>query len=150
MPALPDTPERSTVSWCTTLDHVTIVTDDFEASRPVYDAVFGAIGMAPVTDFVDPEAEEGDPGTVAAVGYAPAGSTPVVVLAAGMRSTTNSHFALAVSDRMLIDAVQRAIVGIEGAELLQGARDWEERQLGYYGIQITDPRSNIIELLHRG
>src|SRR5438034_1357049 len=53
----------------TTLDHITIVSDDFEASRPVYDAVLGALGLAPRLDYEDPEADSDDTGTVAAIGY---------------------------------------------------------------------------------
>src|SRR4028119_2212797 len=52
----------------TTLDHVTIVAEDFEASRAVYDALLGCLGLAPTVDFSDPEGDSDDPGPVAAGG----------------------------------------------------------------------------------
>jgi catechol 2,3-dioxygenase-like lactoylglutathione lyase family enzyme len=133
----------------TTLDHISIVTDDFEASRPVYDAVLGAVGLSPVVDYVDPEAEDGDPGTVAAIGYGTGGMPPRVVLAAGLTPTTGAHFAVAVTDRALVGAAERAAGLVAGARVVQQARRWEERQLGYYGMQVADARDNIIEVLYR-
>ena len=67
----------------TTLDHVTIVADDFEASRAVYDALLGCLGLVPSVEYEDPEGDEDDTGTVAAVGYSDAAGRLLLWLVAG-------------------------------------------------------------------
>src|SRR5690242_619717 len=81
------------------LDHVTVITDDFEASRKVYDPVLSAVGLLASVEYSDPEVEDGDPGTVAAAGYGPPDQPPVLWLVAGARPTTGAHVALAVAGR---------------------------------------------------
>lgn len=132
----------------TTLDHITIVTDDFEASRPVYDAVLAAVGLLATVDYVDPEEDEDDTGTVAAIGYAPPGGDARVLLVSGPRATVGAHFALAVDERSV---VERAVAAAQeaGARIVQAPRAWEADQLNYYGAQIADATGNVIEVLHR-
>lgn len=132
----------------TTLDHVTIVTDDFEASRPVYDAVLGALGLSPTVDYEDPEGEADDPDTVAALGYAHPDQRPVLWLVAGLKPTTGAHLALAVPHRELVKAAHRAGVAAD-ARVVQEPRDWESVQLGYFGVQFTDRAGNVIEIVLR-
>ncbi len=132
----------------TTLDHVTIVTDDFEASRPVYDAVLGSLGLSPTVDYEDPEGEEDDPDTVAALGYAYPDERPMLWLAAGLKATIGAHLALGVTDPDLVRAAHRDGVAA-GAVVVQAPRDWESVQLGYYGVQFADPAGNVIEVVVR-
>jgi catechol 2,3-dioxygenase-like lactoylglutathione lyase family enzyme len=132
----------------TTLDHVTIVTDAFEASRPVYDAVLGKLGLAPALDYDDPEGESGDTQTVAAVGYTTQTGAVRVLLVAGSTSTSGAHFALAVADRVMVERAAEAGAGA-GGRVVQPPREWESAQLGYYGTQIADRAGNIIEVVYR-
>ena len=132
----------------TTLDHVTIVAEDFGASRAVYDALLGCLGLAPTHDYADPEAEDGDPGTVAAVGYGEPDGRPMLLLVAGGTATTGAHLALAVSDPALVRAVH-AVARDAGIPVLQAPRDWESDRLHYYGTQLADPAGNLVEVLHR-
>lgn len=132
----------------TTLDHVTIVTDDFKASRPVYDAVLGALGLSSTVDYEDPEGEADDPDTVAALGYAHPDERPILWLAAGLQPTVGAHVALAVPDRELVTAAHRAGVAA-GARVVQAPRDWESVQLGYFGVQFADPAGNVVEIVLR-
>ncbi len=131
-----------------TLDHVTIVTDDFEASRAVYDALLGCLGLAPMVDFEDPEADEDDTGAVAAVGYGSGDGRLVLWLVAGPAATTGAHLALAVTDPELVRAVH-AVAADAGIPVVQPPRDWEADQLRYYGVQLADPGGNLIEVLVR-
>ena len=132
----------------TTLDHITIVTDDFEASRPVYDAVLTAVGLRATVDYVDPEEDEDDTGTVAAIGYARPEGGALVLLVSGHRATVGAHFALTVSERHL---VERAVAAAQeaGARIIQQPREWEAAHLNYYGAQIADATGNTIEVMHR-
>jgi catechol 2,3-dioxygenase-like lactoylglutathione lyase family enzyme len=132
----------------TTLDHVTIVAEDFGASRAVYDALLGCLGLAPTVDFSDPEGEAGDPGTVAAVGYGDPAGRPLLMLVAGAAgaATTGAHLALAVSDPALVRAVH-ATARDAGIPVVQAPRDWESDQLHYYGTQLADPAGNLVEVL---
>ena len=135
----------------TTLDHVTIVAEDFEASRAVYDALLGCLGLTPTVDYQDPEGEDGDTGTVAAVGYGPAAGRPLLWLVAGTTTgtaTTGAHLALAVSDPALVQAVH-ATARAGGIAVVQPPRDWESDRLRYYGTQLSDPAGNMIEVLVR-
>lgn len=132
----------------TTLDHVTIVAEDFEASRAVYDALLGCLGLAPTVDFEDPEGDSDDTGTVAAVGYGSAGGALVLWLVAGARPTSGAHLALAVTDPALVHAVH-AVARDAGISVVQPPRDWESDQLSYYGTQLADPAGNLIEVLVR-
>jgi catechol 2,3-dioxygenase-like lactoylglutathione lyase family enzyme len=129
----------------TTLDHITIVSDDFEASRPVYDAVLGALGLAPRLDYEDPEGDADDTGTVAAIGY---GEPLLLWLVAGLTATAEAHVALSVTDPAVVEAAHQAAVEI-GARVVQAPREWESAQLNYYGTQLADPAGNIIEVLFR-
>jgi len=132
-----------------TLDHVTIVAEDFGASRAVYDALLGCLGLAPTHDFSDPEGEAGDPGTVAAVGYGEPAGRPVLLLVAGVAgtaATTGAHLALAVSDPALVRTVH-ATARDAGIPVVQAPRDWESDQLHYYGAQFRDPAGNLVEVL---
>lgn len=132
----------------TTLDHVTIVTDDFKASRRVYDAVLGALGLSPTVDHEDPEGEADDPDTVAALGYAHPDDRPVLWLAAGLKPTIGAHVALAVPSRRAVEAAHQAGMAA-GARVVQAPRDWESVQLGYFGVQFADPAGNVIEIVRR-
>ncbi|MGI8667881.1 MAG: VOC family protein [Jatrophihabitans sp.] len=132
----------------TTLDHITIVTDDFEASRAVYDAVLAGLGVLPTVDYIDPEADDDDTGTVAAMGYAAADGAPLLWLVAGPLATRGGHLALAVPERSLVLSAHRAAQAV-GARIVQPPRDWEERQLNYFGAQFADPAGNVIEVLCR-
>jgi catechol 2,3-dioxygenase-like lactoylglutathione lyase family enzyme len=132
----------------TTLNHVTIVTDDFEASRPVYDAVLAPLGLTPVIDYEDPEGEDRDPDTVAAIGYSVGELSPLVLLVAGRAPTTAAHFALAVAERVTVESVYAAAVAA-GARIVQAPREWEALRLSYYGVQVADPAGNVIEVLLR-
>ncbi len=131
-----------------TLDHATIITDNFEASRPVYDAVLGALVMTASVDYIDPEGDEQDTGTVAAIGYATPGAPPLLWLVAGLTATSGAHVAFAVTDRSLVTAAHSAAVAA-GARVVQPPREWEARQLDYFGVQFADPAGNLIEVVHR-
>ena len=130
------------------LDHVTIITDDFDASRPVYEAVLGALGVVSSVDYDDPEGDLDDTGTVAAIGFAAPGEPPLLWLVAGLVPTTGAHLALAVTDP---DAVSAAFdAGRKaGARIVQPPRDWEADHLHYYGAQLADPAGNLVEVLLR-
>jgi catechol 2,3-dioxygenase-like lactoylglutathione lyase family enzyme len=132
----------------TSLDHITIVTDDFRASRSVYDAVLGALGLSPTVEYEDPEGEPDDPDTVAAVGYGPTSGASMLWLVAGLSPTSGAHVALAVEDRDQVLAAFQAATAA-GARVLQPPRDWESDQLDYYGTQIADDRDNVLEILAR-
>jgi catechol 2,3-dioxygenase-like lactoylglutathione lyase family enzyme len=132
----------------TSLDHVTIVAEDFEASRAVYDALLSCLGLAPTVDFSDPEGEADDTGTVAAVGYGSASGGLVLWLVAGAAATSGAHLALAVAEPALVHAVHAAARDA-GISVVQAPRDWEADQLSYYGTQIADPAGNLIEVLLR-
>jgi catechol 2,3-dioxygenase-like lactoylglutathione lyase family enzyme len=130
------------------LDHVTVVADDFEASRTVYAAVLRAAALVAHTEYVDPEGEDGDPGTVAAVGFGPPGGAPVLWLVAGPVPTTGAHLAVAVADEPQVDAAYTAGLAA-GARAVQAPREWEARYQGYYGAQLADASGNVIEVLRR-
>jgi catechol 2,3-dioxygenase-like lactoylglutathione lyase family enzyme len=130
------------------LDHVTISTDDFEASRSVYEPVLAAIGLPPTVDYSDPEAESDDPGEVAAIGFGQPGRRPQLWLVAALVATTGGHVAFEVADRAAVRAAHVAATAA-GAEIIQPPRDWEEAQLDYYGAQFSDPAGNLIEVLYR-
>ena len=132
----------------TTLDHVTIVAEDFEASRAVYDALLGCLGLVPSVDFEDPEGDEDDTGTVAAVGYGDAAGRLLLWLVAGTVATTGAHLALAVTEPALVQAVH-ATARQAGIPVLQAPRDWESDQLHYYGTQLSDPAGNRVEVVLR-
>lgn len=131
-----------------TLDHVTIVSADFTASRAVYDAVLAAVGMTATVDFVDPEGEPDDTGTVAAIGYAAPGRRPMLWLVAGARATVGAHIAVRVAERALVHAAHKAAIAA-GAMIVQAPREWEENQLDYFGLQLADVAGNLIEVLLR-
>ncbi|HEX2903999.1 MAG TPA: VOC family protein [Jatrophihabitans sp.] len=130
------------------LDHVTIVTDDFEASRSVYEPLLCSVGLHSTVEYSDPEAEEGDPGEVAAVGFGDPGSRPLLWLVAGPVSSTGGHVALLVRSR---DSVRAAHVAAmeAGAEVVQPPREWEDAQLDYFGAQFADAAGNLIEVVYR-
>jgi len=130
------------------LDHVTIVTDDFEASRSVYEPLLIALGLQSSVEYSDPEAETDDPGEVAAIGFGAPGARPQLWLVAGLVGTTGSHLAFRVDDRETVRAAQVAATEA-GAEVIQPAREWEEAQLDYYGAQFADPAGNVIEVVYR-
>ena len=132
----------------TALDHVTVVSDDFAASRSVYEAVLGAIALTPLTEFTDPEGDDDDTGTVAAVGFAGADGRAVLWLVAGPAATTGAHLALRTGDRAGVEAAYRAGLAA-GARGVQAPRVWEAAHLDYYGAQLADPSGNIIEVLYR-
>jgi catechol 2,3-dioxygenase-like lactoylglutathione lyase family enzyme len=136
----------STRQVSVTLDHVTIVTDNFEASRALYDPLLDALGMVPSVDFEDPEGDQDDTGTVAAIGY---GSDRMLLwLVAGQTATSGAHLALAVSTPELVRAAHAAALRA-GARIVQAPRDWESSQLNYYGTQIADLAGNRVEVVHR-
>jgi catechol 2,3-dioxygenase-like lactoylglutathione lyase family enzyme len=130
------------------LDHVTIVSDHFEASRSVYEPVLAAIGLQASTEYSDPEADSDDTGEVAAVGFGPPEGRAVLWLVAGAAPTTGAHLALSAADREVVRAAHRAAVAA-GARVVQPPRDWEDAQLRYYGAQFADPAGNLIEVLCR-
>jgi|GEM_PF-5014636 len=132
----------------TTLDHVTIVAEDFGASRAVYDLLLGCLGLAPTQDYSDPEGEDGDPGTVAAIGYGDPDGRPLLMLVAGSTATSGAHLALAVGDPALVRAVHTTARDA-GIPVVQAPRDWEADQLHYYGTQLRDPGGNVVEVLVR-
>jgi catechol 2,3-dioxygenase-like lactoylglutathione lyase family enzyme len=133
----------------TTLDHVTIVAEDFEASRAVYDALLGCLGLVPTVDFEDPEGDEDDTGAVAAVGYSDNAGRLLLWLVAGRSATTGVHLALAVTEPALVQKVH-ATACDAGIPIVQAPRDWESERLHYYGTQVSDPAGNRVEvLLHR-
>jgi catechol 2,3-dioxygenase-like lactoylglutathione lyase family enzyme len=134
----------------THLDHVTIVAEDFGASRAVYDAVLGCLGLTPTLDYSDPEGDSDDTGTVAAVGYAGEDGRLLLWLVAGAAeaATTGAHLALAVSEPALVRTVH-ATARAAGIAVVQAPRDWESDQLHYYGTQIGDPAGNLVEVLLR-
>ncbi|MEO6503920.1 MAG: VOC family protein [Jatrophihabitantaceae bacterium] len=133
----------------TTLDHVTIVAEDFEASRAVYDALLGCLGLVPTVDFSDPEGDSDDTGTVAAVGYGSADGRLMLWLVAGPAATSGAHLALAVTEPELVHEVHE-VARRAGIPVVQAPRDWESDQLDYYGTQLADPAGNLIEVLVRG
>jgi len=130
------------------LDHVTVVTDDFEASRKVYDPVLSAIGLFASVEYQDPEVEDGDPGTVAAAGYGLPDRPPVLWLVAGPRPTTGAHVALVVAGRDGVLAAHAAAAAA-GVQVIQSPRDWEQAQLNYFGAQFADRAGNVIEVTCR-
>ncbi|MGX7679828.1 VOC family protein [Jatrophihabitans sp. DSM 45814] len=152
----------------TTLDHVTIVADDFQASRPVYDAVLGSLGLVPRLDFGDPDGDipdgdnpdgdnpdgdghEGDDrerATVAAIGYSTVQGELRVLLVSGLPPTRGAHFAIAVDEKAIV-ARAAAAASAAGGRVVQGPREWEAQQLGYYGAQLADIAGNVIEVFYR-
>ncbi|HEX8303538.1 MAG TPA: VOC family protein [Jatrophihabitans sp.] len=132
----------------TTLDHVTIVAEDFQASRAVYDALLGCLGLAPTVDFEDPEGDSDDTNAVAAVGYSDAAGRLLLWLVAGTAATTGAHLALAVTEPALVRAVH-ATAREAGIPVVQAPRDWESDRLQYYGTQLSDPAGNRVEVLLR-
>ncbi|MDQ1738867.1 MAG: hypothetical protein QOE53_519 [Pseudonocardiales bacterium] len=132
----------------TTLDHVTIVAEDFQASRAVYDALLGCLGLAPTVDFEDPEGDSDDTGAVAAVGYSDATGRLLLWLVAGPAATTGAHLALAVTEPALVRTVH-ATAREAGIPVVQAPRDWESGRLRYYGTQLSDPAGNRVEVLLR-
>lgn len=130
------------------LDHVTVVTDDFEASRSVYEPVLAAIGLRASVEYSDPEADSDDTGEVAAAGFGPPDGRPLLWLVAGPAPSTGGHLALCAADRSAVQAAHRAAVAA-GARVVQPPRDWEDAQLRYYGAQFADPAGNLIEVLYR-
>jgi len=130
------------------LDHVTIVTDDFEASRRIYDAVLGALGLTAHVEWADPEEDDDDPGTVAAVGYGSTTGRAEFWLVAGLAATSGAHIAFGVASA---DAVERAFEAARtaGAAVVQAPRTWEVEHLNYFGMQVKDPSGNLIEVLYR-
>ena len=130
------------------LDHVTVVTDDFEASRSVYEPVLAAIGLRASVDYTDPEADSDDTGEVAAAGFGPPDGRPLLWLVAGQSPTTGGHLAFVATDRDAVRAAHRAAAGA-GARVVQPPRDWEDAQLHYYGTQLADPAGNVFEVLYR-
>jgi catechol 2,3-dioxygenase-like lactoylglutathione lyase family enzyme len=137
------------MSAAPSLDHVTIVTGDFAATRPVYEAVLGALGLIPQVEYSDPEGEEGDAGEVAAVGYAFEATPAVLWLVAGFPPTTGAHIALRAAERAQVTAAYDAAAGTP-ARQHQAPRQWEDDQLHYFGAQVIDANANIIEVLYRG
>jgi catechol 2,3-dioxygenase-like lactoylglutathione lyase family enzyme len=131
-----------------TLDHVTIVTDDFEASRSVYEPVLAAIGLQPVVSYEDPEGDEDDTGDVAAIGFGEPDGRPVLWLVAGLSPTTGAHVALAAAGRDAVEAAHAAALAA-GLAVLQAPREWEDSQLNYYGAQFADRAGNRLEVLVR-
>jgi len=131
------------------LDHVTVVTDDFEASRSVYEPVLAAVGLRALMEYSDPEADSDDTGEVAATGFGPPDGRPLLWLVAGIAPTTGSHLALGAADRAMVRAAYQAAVAA-GARVVQQPRDWEDAQLRYYGAQFADLAGNLIEVLYRG
>ena len=133
-----------------TLDHVTIISDDLDGSRPVYDALLTAVGLRPTVDYSDPEGdEEGDRETVGAVGYSDSAGVVRLVLAAGATPTTGAHVALLVPDAALVTEATTVAAAL-GVRIVQSPREWELRQLGYYGLQVADAAGNILEIVCRG
>ncbi len=134
----------------TNLDHVTIVAEDFGASRAVYDALLGCLGLTPTLDYSDPEGDEDDTGTVAAIGYAGADGRLLLWLVAGTAgtATTGAHLALAVGEAASVRAVHAA-AHAAGIPVVQAPRDWEAEKLHYYGTQFSDPAGNLVEVLLR-
>jgi catechol 2,3-dioxygenase-like lactoylglutathione lyase family enzyme len=132
----------------TTLDHVTIVAEDFQASRAVYDALLGCLGLVPTVDFEDPEGDSDDTGVVAAVGYSDAAGRLLLWLVAGRAATTGAHLALAVTEPTLVQVVH-ATACEAGIPVVQAPRKWESDHLHYYGTQLSDPAGNLIEVLLR-
>jgi catechol 2,3-dioxygenase-like lactoylglutathione lyase family enzyme len=130
------------------LDHVTIVSDDFETNQPFYHALLTAIGLVPTADFQDPEEDPDDSGTVAAVGYADPDGRPVLWLVAGLVSTVTAHVALRVVDRAQVATAFSAAVAA-GGRVIQTPREWESAHLDYFGCQLADHSGNIIEVLFR-
>jgi len=131
-----------------TLDHVTIVTEDFGASRAVYDALLGCLGLAATADFEDPEGDADDPGAVAAVGYGDTAGRLLLWLVAGPTATTGAHLALAVTEPGLVRTAHETACAA-GIPVVQAPRSWEADQLRYYGTQLSDPAGNLIEVLLR-
>jgi catechol 2,3-dioxygenase-like lactoylglutathione lyase family enzyme len=131
-----------------TLDHVTIVAEDFQASRAVYDALLGCLGVVPAVEYEDPEGDEDDTGTVAAVGYSDDAGRLLLWLVAGRTPTTGAHLALAVTEPALVQRVHAAACEA-GVPVVQAPRDWESDQLHYYGTQLSDPAGNRVEVLLR-
>jgi catechol 2,3-dioxygenase-like lactoylglutathione lyase family enzyme len=133
----------------TTLDHVTIITDEFEASRPVYDALLATIGLRPTVDHSDPEGDEdADRDTVGAVGYSDPAGVVRLVLAAGTTPTTGAHVALLVTDAAAVISATEAATSL-GVRIVQRPREWESRRLGYYGLQVADRAGNLLEIMYR-
>jgi catechol 2,3-dioxygenase-like lactoylglutathione lyase family enzyme len=130
------------------LDHVTVVAEDFEASRALYDALLLVLGLEATIDFEDPEGDQDDTGTVAAVGYGKPDGRLLLWLVAGPVATTGAHLAVSVSEPELVRRVHAAASQI-GARIVQAPRDWESRQLHYYGTQIADPAGNLVEVILR-
>ncbi|HTZ45764.1 MAG TPA: VOC family protein [Jatrophihabitans sp.] len=130
------------------LDHVTVVTEDFAASRAVYEPVLAALGLLPTVEYSDPEADPDDPGEVAAVGYGTPDGRPELWLVAGLTPTTGAHLALAAPDRAVVRAAYESATAA-GVRVVQPPRAWEDAQLHYYGTQFADPAGNLVEVLFR-
>lgn len=145
---MPASPTATAATPSASLDHVTIITDDFETSRPVYDAVLTALGLRHSVEYEDPEQDEDDPGTVAAIGYGAPGEASRFWLVAGLTPTTGAHMAFGTGSRDAVDEAFDAALPA-GAVVIQAPREWEARQLGYYGMQVADAFGNIIEVVYR-
>jgi len=104
--------------------------------------------LVPSGDFEDPEGDEDDTGTVAALGYGSPGGPLLLWLVAGPVPTSGAHLALAVTEPALVRAAHAA-AREAGARVVQAPREWEADQLRYYGTQLADPGGNLVEVLLR-
>lgn len=117
------------------LDHVTLVARDLDRAAAFHDRVLGAAGLRRVVAFQDFEDE--DEVGEEAVGYGE-GEQALVWLVAGRTPTGGAHVAVRVDTVTTVDAVARA----SG----RPARHRDLDRPGYYGVTVTDPDGNTVEL----
>ena len=121
------------------LDHVTLVARDLDTTAAFHDRVLTAAGLTRVVAFQDFEDE--DEVGEEAIGYG-FGETVLVWVVAGRIPTGGAHVALQVDDPATVDAVAAAAD--------RPARHREHDRPGYYGVTVTDPDGNTVEVYEQG
>ncbi|MHA3702379.1 VOC family protein [Jatrophihabitans sp. YIM 134969] len=117
------------------LDHVTFVAHDLDRTAAFHDRVLGAAGLGRVVAFQDFEDE--DEVGEEAVGYG-TGERALLWLVAGRTPTAAAHVAVRVDEPEVVDAV----AAVSGAP----ARHRDLDAPGYYGVVVTDPDGNTVEV----
>lgn len=122
------------------IDHVGLSVADIDRSVAFYTAALGALGIRPLTDFIQDGKRQ--------VRYG-AGDEAVFWLGAGTRSGGQMQIAFTAKSRAEIDAFY-------AIALSAGGRDHDRPGLrpyvhpACYGAAVFDPDGNIVEAVHHG
>ena len=122
------------------LDHLSLQSDDVEASAAFYTRVFAALGVREAMRVRRPEGMV--VGLSGADGFPHLWFGPLVD-----RGVRPVHLALTAPSREAVDAVHEAAQAA-GAEVLHPPRLWPEYHPGYYGVFLRDPDGNNVEAVH--